>query len=859
MIPTLKIPAAILAFFACFITASLHAQNVTDPLSLPYEQRSAFFKKGNLVQNPSFEKGQGQGSSLQLNAWTVKGSDVEWVDKSSFQYSTTEVYDGARSIRIQRKTAGEIDEGEGVSSDFIEVIPGNYQFTMYLKMSDIESGTQRLGTRIFDAVDIRLLYFDEQKKPLDPKVLFPCTNNYIDNSFKGFSFSNFWQIDNFDWGMVIGRTYNYPYSEGDIPANCRFVKVYVGLKGSGTLWIDKVDLRYSKWNFTPLERMQAYKDKELSLIDMLVPQPKQISNIKRLKWYDKEKPAQIPVILLPAKPDKQTLIASQLLKGRLEANLKLCLGKDWKKELVVVTSRLTDSLSKAASFIFSLGTNELCLRYADSLPQKWEQSREQAYYIKTVAGRMMFLKGNTPLGDYYAVTTLVQLLENKDCILQSATILDYPDFTGRSMLFAAWNSSAEVKEDLTNLDAMAKWKINKAYVGYGQPNKNWHTPTEVYKGGVSAAANWCRKTGLVNLAVMVNPYYHLGYEQNVDSISESNRYIWTHGDPYSLNILKNVLKPALDSGAKCIMLSSDDYLPHQGRNPKNYTLYTKEDEDRFINLQNAQAYVIDELYKWLESDYPGTRLEFCPPWYLNEYIDMSRGKAEAYFSDLKALIPKEVAVVWTGNTVRSLSLDNADIYRYSQMIGRYPMLWDNTLYARSTTGKNGGYPSVYPVKSRLCNLFEPLDILVPEHFSRYNDGPDMYVNGDMYSDTYKIKFMTVADFEWNTDAYDADFSLWKALVKTYGKENAIKLMTFNDTFYRLVQHVLYVDALNGSEKDNKTTGDALVKDITTQFNDIAKVLETQKKLVAELRYLKDEQLKAYKAAMEKFHTKTKGK
>jgi len=841
------------------LTAQQKSPFEDNPLEAPYAGRMEWFQKTNLVPNASFEKGQGDAKTFQLTGWQVNGTQVEWVDKTSFQFSANEVYDGTRSIRITRKQAGENDGSDGITSDLIPVIPGNYQFTLYMKLSEISGSHERLGTRLYDAVDLHMEYYDEQKKRINPEAWVAFKNSTIDNSFKGYSFSNFWHIDEFSWGMVIGRSYNYPFSEGDVPAGTRYVRIFLGLKGTGTMWVDKVDLRYSKWNFTPLERIKPFSDKAFTPIEMLVPQPQMISNIKSIQWYDATKPAQVPVILLPSKPEKQTLIAGQLLKGRLEAQLKVALGKEWKRELVVVTSRLTDSLSKSASFIFSLGTNELSMRYADSLPQKVREASVQAYFIKTVAGKIMFLKGNSAVGDYYAVATLVQLLGPNDCFLQSATIIDYPDFDGRSLLLAAWNNGLEAKEDIANLEQMVKWKLNKVYVGYGQPNKNWHIPTDVYKNGVTAAAGFCKKSGLMNLAVMVNPYYHLGYEQHVDSLSDADRHIWTHGDPYSLNVLKNVFKPALDSGASCIMLMADDYVPHIGDSPKNYSLYTKEDKDRFVNLQSAQAYVINDLYKWLESDYPGSRFEFCPPWYLNEFIDKSRGKAEAYLTDLSAMIPEDVAIVWTGNTVRSLSIDQADIYRIRQLIGRNPMLWDNTLYARSMGGNYGGYPSQYPEKIRLCNIFEPLDILVPEQFYQYNDGQHMYVNGDVFTDPYKIKFMTVADFEWNTDAYNADFSVWKALVKTYGKENALKLLQFNDTYFALMQHTAAVTSLFGTEKDNKSKGDALVKDLTGLYNEIAKALELQRKLVAELRLLKDDQTEAFKVAMGLFKQKTKGK
>ena len=843
-----------LPFLFCWLQSNAQQkvyQTTDDPLALPYEQRIEIFNKGNLVPNPSFEKGSGEGASLKINQWQVIGSSSEWIDKTSFKYSATEVYDGGHSVRIKRSGVGETDGAEGICSDFISVIPGNYDFTVYLKLTGVSSATERVGTRLYDAVDLRLEFFDEQKKPIDPKVWYPYKKTYLDNSFKGYSFSNFFSIDAFGWGQVIGRTYNYPFNEGDLPEGTRYVKIFLGLKGNGTMWVDKVDFRYSRWNFTPLERISPFTKKEFSMLEMLVPQPQEIQRPVEMRYFDKARSGQVPVILVPVKAERQTLAAAQLLKTRLEASLKAILGKEWKKELVVTTSKLTDSLSKVASLIISIGDNELCLRYADSIPQKLPESSPQAYFIKNVGGKMIFLKGNGPVGDYYAVATLIQLIDNKDFVFKTADITDYPDIEGRSLLFAAWNTKEEAKADIANLDGMIKWKMNKVYVGYGQPNKDWHLPTDVYKYGVGAAGSYCRKSGLMDLAIMVNPYFHFDEEMQVDSIPDRLREIWTHGDPHSLEMLKNVFALGLDSGATCIMLMSDDYVPHEGENRKNYSLYTKEDKARFINLQNAQAYVINELYKWLASDYQNTRFEFCPPWYLNEFIDKSRGRAENYFTDLSAMIPKDVAIVWTGNTVRSLSVDEADLFRYSSLIGRVPMLWDNTLYARSLSGNYGGWPAYYPAKVPLCNIFEPYDVKVPEDFYRLNDGRQMYVNADAYYDPYKIKYMTVADFEWNNGAYDPDFSLWKALVKTYGKTIALQLMTFNDLYFQLMKLNLFADAGLGNEKDVKTKGDALVKEINSVYGEFAKPLESQRELLSELRTYKDDQIREYKVVLEK--------
>ncbi len=837
------------------ITAATAQQKVfqlqDNPLDLPLQTRLAELEKGNLLPNPSFEKGSGNGTDLKISNWQIVGNSVEWVDKSSFSYSVTEVYDGSRSIRIRRSGVDETAVSEGLKSDFIQVIPGNYTFSLYLRLAQISSATERLGDRLGETVDLRLEYYDENKKLIDPLVLYPYKNVKIDQSFKGYSFSNFSYIGQFGWGWVIGRTYNYPFSEGDLPAGTRFVKVFIGLRGNGTMWVDKADFRYSAWNLTPLEKISAFEQKEFSLREMLIPCPQEISRPRDIRYYDKSSPARVPVIIIPSKASVQTLAGARLLKEKLDLSMRTILGKAWKKDLVVLTSTLTDSLSKTASVIFSVGNNELCLRYADSIPQKVSAISTQAYFIKGVGSQMIFLRGNGPVGDYYAATTLVQLIDPKDFLIRCADIVDYPDFEGRSLLLAAWKTNEEVAADLESMKQMTTWKLNKAYVGYGQANKSWHTPTEVYRKGVEEAAGWCSGSGLMDLAQMVNPYYHFDYEMPVDSIPAGLKYTWTHGDPHSLDMLKNVYRTALDSGAGCIMLLADDFVPHEGSNAKNYSLYTAEDQKRFVNLQNAQAYVINELYKWLQQEYPGTRFEFCPPWYLNEFIDKSRGKAEAYFSDLRAMIPEDVAIVWTGNTVRSLSIDQADIFRYSSLCGRSPMLWDNTLYARSLSGNYGGWPAHYPSKVRLCNIFEPYDVLLPADFSTFNDSRHMYVNGDAFTDPYKVKYMTVADFEWNTEDYRADFSMWKALVKTYGKPSASKLMLFNDRYYALMQLSLYADAGYGNEKDVRKEGDELAKELNTLYAEISKSLESRKMLLAELRALKDEQIRVFKLACDK--------
>ena len=138
-----------------------------------------------------------------------------------------------RAIKISRNTAYETDEqGEGILSDFIKVIPGNYNLSFYTRLENVFPLRARLGTKMYDGVEISLLFFDRNKIPIKPNFNFPQINQVINTSFKALSFANFSYIRSFGWGKVIGKSNHFPFPEGDIPSNAHYVKIFIGLKGN---------------------------------------------------------------------------------------------------------------------------------------------------------------------------------------------------------------------------------------------------------------------------------------------------------------------------------------------------------------------------------------------------------------------------------------------------------------------------------------------------------------------------------------------------------------------------------------------------------------------------------------------------
>jgi hypothetical protein len=823
------------------------AWSSSDPLGIPFEIRLEQFARGNLAPNPSFEQENRSTGGTAPAGWEKIGTRVEWVSRASGA-AEDDVRDGSRAVKIHRQTAGELEAAEGVMSDFIPVIPGNYDLAYDVRLKRVDGSRRRLGGRLGDAVTVNVFFFDAEKKPLDAPALNPVSGSPIDAADKSYSFANYWSVEEFPWATVRGRTYNYPFSEGDLPDRTRYVRLFFGLKGTGTLWLDRIVFKYSKWNFSALERLAPYLDRPLSPAQRLIPTPKEIRPVREVVYLETGAAnGSPPLIVLPDDPAPAERAAARLLERKLNAALAMIgpAGSAPEPRAKIIERDWNDSELQNTRLIFSIGENRLRRRLAPDLPPASISGGPQGYRITPVETgpcHAVFLVGGSALGSFYAAATAAQLLEEGRCVYHSAAVIDYPDFLGRSYLLKRWESHADLERDLAGLEMMSRYKLNKAYAGYEGRTRVWHRPDALFKAGIDEAGRWCRENGVMSLGIMVNPYSHFEFEPAEDALSHQDRTTWTHAGAESLETLQRVFKLGLDAGAGTIMLLADDFVPHEGRNPKNFSLYAPEDRARFVNLQNAQAYVINRLKGWIDRDYPGTRFEFCPPWYANEFIDRSEGKAEVYLKELAFLIPSEVAIVWTGPTVRSLSVDMADLRRYRDLIGRWPMFWDNTLYARNIETKvYGGYATYYPGKVRMCNLFEPLDADRPAGFHEFNAGRHLFVNGTAETELYRIKFATVADYEWNTAAYIPELSLWKALVKAYGPACAKEVLFFNEAYYGLFEMCMRMEREGGDRREYDRRGYAWLERLNQSLSRLQQLLPSGHSLVRELEGYRDRQ------------------
>jgi hypothetical protein len=762
-----------------------------DPTSIPLRQRMIQANRGNLVKNPSFEQGRiinidSNTVSNNITGWKWVGSNVDWVARRDDpEHGQAEVHSGLYAVKIQRESADEtIGQGEGIISDFIRIIPGNYEFTFWIRLGDIHSYQERRGTRIDDAIDIRVLYYDKNRLLISGKTYNSKRNANIDQSFKALPFAGFWNIDSLGWSRVMGRTTNDYLTEGDVPDEAKFVKIFFGLKGTGTMWIDDVDFRYSRRNFTSLEKSGRFFDTAFTAINMLVPAPKKAIGLAPLTYhYPGTDSLPYPVILIPQHASRQTYAAARLLKTRLDTLFERHYGREHKSR-VFITSSLADQVIEDGGLVFNLGKkNHESERRGVDRYLAAIQGREQGYIIQpdSLAPNLVHLVGSDAEGDFYAAVTVAQLLDDSLFVYHQSSIMDYPDVPQRSFLISAVSASSDNLAYEGSIYDMLMMKMNRGYLDYYRSRSLWDRNGTDYLNGLSEIGREAGKHGMIELAQMVNPYAFLPRSTRLDSIDPGLKNRWMHSSPSSLSKLQERFVAGLEAGASTLVLCTNDHLPYEGGHPLNFTLYAEWDRKTYINLQQAHLELIRLM---IESPGIGrsVKLEFLPPWYANELVDQSRGQGEQYLRELADKLPDHISILWSGPSQQSQSIDEADLFRYSGLMDRELVLLDNSLNALPDILSDTSLSMNLSLKLRTLNVFDPYQVKFTGHSLPGAPAGKILINSPLDTELMRIRIATAADYMWNTRSYDPDLSLWKVLVSRYGMDAAMSLYRFNESY-----------------------------------------------------------------------------
>ena len=202
-------------------------------------------------------------------------------------------------------------------------------------------------------------------------------------------------------------------------------------------------------------------------------------------------------------------------------------------------------------------------------------------------------------------------------------------------------------------------------------------------------------------------------------------------------------------GVSCFALFLDD-VPQELQDPQ--------DRARFKTLAGAHVYVINKLDDYLKSQSSQNRLVVTPTVYTNEWGSLD------YVRELGAGVNADVPLVWTGTKVVSPAITAAQAEEWGALLRRPPLVWDNFPV-------NDGIPwrvNLGPLRGR--------DPSLPSAIRGLLSNPMNQSRASM------LPLQTIAEYLWNSSAYDPDAARRRALEDQYGKDAGKQLSPLLATY-----------------------------------------------------------------------------
>ena len=168
-----------------------------------------------------------------------------------------------------------------------------------------------------------------------------------------------------------------------------------------------------------------------------------------------------------------------------------------------------------------------------------------------------------------------------------------------------------------------------------------------------------------------------------------------------------------------------------------------EDIKRYSSLAEAQADLVNRVFRRLREAVPEAKMIFCP----TRYAGTDLGD---YFQELCRLMDKNVLIMWTGPQVCSKSITLGDAENIEKEAKNRLVIWDNypvNDYARNRL-------NLGPLRGRDPHLHK----LIRGIFSNPMNEPHASL----------LPLATFADYLWNPEGYDADESWERSLRLLYG-------------------------------------------------------------------------------------------
>ncbi len=317
----------------------------------------------------------------------------------------------------------------------------------------------------------------------------------------------------------------------------------------------------------------------------------------------------------------------------------------------------------------------------------------------------------------------------------AAVIADFPSFPERGIVEGFYGAPWSHQDRLDIIRFEGQHGMNTYY--YAPKDDPYHRKLwrEPYPAGEMARLKElveAARSNFVDFCFAVSPGLSMVYSSQED-----------------FSKLTSKLESVSNLGVSCFALFLDD-VPQELENPA--------DRASFKTLAAAHVDLINRLHRHLKSLSPANRLTVTPTTYTNEW------GSRDYIRELGAGADPDVAIVWTGPEVVSPAIALAQAKDWGELLRRKPLIWDNYPVNDGIAWRL----NLGPLRGRDANLPAAVRGLV--------SNPMNQARASM------LALQTVADYLWDSSAYDPERSHRKAVAEQYDKDAPELLGLFLKTY-----------------------------------------------------------------------------
>ncbi|MEH7502543.1 beta-N-acetylglucosaminidase domain-containing protein [Neobacillus drentensis] len=351
--------------------------------------------------------------------------------------------------------------------------------------------------------------------------------------------------------------------------------------------------------------------------------------------------------------------------------------------------------------------------------------------------------GNDAAGTFYGAETFKHIIierEGTDWIPE-VEIKDWPTMPIRGAIEGFYGEPWSHEDRLSQLDFYGEHKMNSyIYAPKDDPyhRDKWKEPYPQEK--------------IIEIEQLVKT----AQKNHVDftfAISPGNTI--TYSSDADLQDLINKAQAMWDIGVRSFALFLDDIDPNL-RSPQDRVMFGKDANPPAA----AQAYLLNRFNEQFIKTHVGAERLITVP---TEYYQANTSPYRKRFADL---VQSDIVVQWTGIGVVAPSITSADADKIHGIFKHDLLIWDN--YPVNDFDRNKLF--LGPLVGRDPNL-------TPEH-----GVIGLTANPMNEAEASKIPLFTVADYTWNPESYDANYSLEQS-IKEFAGDAAEPLKVFVDSSY----------------------------------------------------------------------------